>query len=764
MEENKNENLTPEGQPEPKEPHTPSLAEALTSSANPLDILPSRPKEPESKEVLQKAPEQKKPLRRKVVRKIGPQFYLGCLGFILFLFVLLVSLIVLFGGVDLILFEAFNIPADQIPGIISGLVNTTFGIFILLIFIGLLGSFFQMMLAKKEEKERKKKLLWSSIFMGGILLIMLPFWFLVASSIKPVNTLRNVPIIQLFARDEEGKETPIEDATNLNGPIEVKFSAEGAQAQYGNYRILNYEWDLDGDGEYREGRTGKEVVWEYIDKGKKNGLYDITLKMTAEALPGARGVEPGTRVELLSKTSLSLVKFSPNIVLTTDPVLLEGSAPFLVTFNAEETTDADSADIEYTWNFDEDGDDLYNDAKGAEVKNSFKTPGEYRVSVRASDNEGNFRTKMVRVVVTLKAAGEPVAEIAASPEQGRVPLKLALDATGSKAEGEATVKKFLWNLGDGTIKEGAVLSHTYTKAGTYVVELTITDSEGRIGKTTKEIKVQGDTFVPEIVLETNPPLVYNRFTREQSIEAEVPQTISFDASRTIDKDEDIIAYEWDFDGDGVFDDTGEKVSHTYDTQGTKLLRLAVRDSKGNRAETTLKIVLTRKDLQAVITATPPTGYVPLRVGFDGSGSRYSNGRIDGYIWDFGDGSKPQQSSAQVSYTYREVGTYNVKLTVLTSDGKEATTTQRIIVNKVPLKSFFEPNVRIGKAPLAVSFSSKESTGSIDQYLWDFGTGDKSTEISPRYSFTRPGKYTVTLRVIDKDGLEDEYRTTIEVFQ
>ena len=63
------------------------------------------------------------------------------------------------------------------------------------------------------------------------------------------------------------------------------------------------------------------------------------------------------------------------------------------------------------------------------------------------------------------------------------------DSTGS---GGAAITKWDWDFGDGGVssESDASTSHTYTAEGTFVVRLTVTDSAGRTGTTTKEVTVK----------------------------------------------------------------------------------------------------------------------------------------------------------------------------------------------------------------------------------------------------------------------------------
>ncbi len=56
----------------------------------------------------------------------------------------------------------------------------------------------------------------------------------------------------------------------------------------------------------------------------------------------------------------------------------------------------------------------------------------------------------------------------------------------------------------------------------------------------------------------------------------------------------------------------------------------------------------------------------------------------------------------------------------------------------------------GKAPVFVQFTDT-STGTINSWTWTFGDGGTSTEQNPRYKYTKPGTYTVSLTVTGPVG-------------
>ncbi|MGY1594183.1 PKD domain-containing protein, partial [Geodermatophilus sp. SYSU D00708] len=78
----------------------------------------------------------------------------------------------------------------------------------------------------------------------------------------------------------------------------------------------------------------------------------------------------------------------------------------------------------------------------------------------------------------------------------------------------------------------------------------------------------------------------------------------------------------------------------------------------------------------------------LAVSVDGSGSADADGSVASYAWDFGDGATGTGRTA--SHTYRQAGTYPVRLTVTDDDGATATTSRQVTVTAPPTGGGEEP--------------------------------------------------------------------------
>ena len=142
--------------------------------------------------------------------------------------------------------------------------------------------------------------------------------------------------------------------------------------------------------------------------------------------------------------------------------------------------------------------------------------------------------------------------------------------------------------------------------------------------------------------------------------------------------------------------------------------------------------------------------------FDASGSYDTDGQIDNYAWDFGDGSIGQ-GTPSTSHTYLADGVYQVVLTVTDNGGANSNVTQTVTVNSssnAPPSAQFIMNTTSGAVPLTVTFDASPSSddGQIAGYEWNFGDGGVTDSgRTAMHIYNQAGTFTVTLRVTDDGG-------------
>ncbi|GGR61364.1 glucose/arabinose dehydrogenase [Nocardioides luteus] len=90
-----------------------------------------------------------------------------------------------------------------------------------------------------------------------------------------------------------------------------------------------------------------------------------------------------------------------------------------------------------------------------------------------------------------------------------------------------------------------------------------------------------------------------------------PLTVAFDSAGTTDADGDELTYQWDFDGDGIFDATGPTATHTYDEVGAYRATLTVTDhggkGRGKHASADVDVVVGNDTPQVTLTTDPAPG-------------------------------------------------------------------------------------------------------------------------------------------------------------
>jgi PKD repeat protein len=225
----------------------------------------------------------------------------------------------------------------------------------------------------------------------------------------------------------------------------------------------------------------------------------------------------------------------------------------LITFDSQ-ARDSDGSVTSVAWSFGDGG-----TGSGIATSHQYAAIGSYDVCATVTDNDGNVRVCCTSVVVANAIPNctftfEPVDPICTDVVQ----------FTANGADPDGTVVGYAWDFGDGSVAEGQSTSHQFAVGADYDVVCTVTDNDGATATCVRIVFVLGP-----------PPQAC--FT-EDIHEAQVGQTISFDAGCTPDPCATLLAYDWDF-GDG---DTAEgtTTSHAYAAEGTYTVSLTVYDIEG----------------------------------------------------------------------------------------------------------------------------------------------------------------------------------------
>jgi PKD repeat protein len=254
--------------------------------------------------------------------------------------------------------------------------------------------------------------------------------------------------------------------------------------------------------------------------------------------------------------------------------------------------------------------------------------------------------------------GPASASFTASPSPTTIGSSIAFNAGGSTDPG-TTLSSYTWTFGDGNTGNGVTPSHSYAKAGTYIVTLTVGDAFGQTSTVAHAATVVGPptaafTAVPTPAIAGSPT--------------------SFDATTSTDPGTVITSYGWSF-GDGSTG-SGATPSHAFSSAGTYTVTLTVADNFGEQSAVTRSISVVGP-LAASFTVTPNPGTAGSPVNFDAGPSTDPGTTISSYSWDFGDGATA--TGVASTHTYKKAGTYTVTITAADAAGQSVKSTQKVAI-------------------------------------------------------------------------------------
>jgi len=259
--------------------------------------------------------------------------------------------------------------------------------------------------------------------------------------------------------------------TSGTAPFTVVFDGSSSTDNRG---IESYTWDF-GDGTSATGVMPAAHTYAC-------GTYIV--KLTVTDYWGNQGY--ATVIINVGETGGPSV----DIQVTPDPPI--GNVPFTVYFDASGTTFETGCGVgtaTYSWNF---GDG--STGTGVTTSHTYTSNGIYTVILTVTDSAGNVGYGSV--IITVGVAGEVNAVINTTPDPptGTAPFTVGLDASESTTSASgATIVSYSWYFNDGTPDEiGNIIpitTHTYNSEGTYLVQLTVEDSEGNVGYAFKSIEV-----------------------------------------------------------------------------------------------------------------------------------------------------------------------------------------------------------------------------------------------------------------------------------
>lgn len=440
-----------------------------------------------------------------------------------------------------------------------------------------------------------------------------------------------------------------------------------------------------------------EWYWDFGDGTTSNqqhpsksytepGFYTVSLRITsASGCVASRTIARYIRV-----TNGVTADFNSTPAPTCRP-------PFNISFTSQTSG---PGTLTYQWNFGNGTSSALENPTGV-----YAAAGTYNVTLTARSQFGcsNSITKPITIGTT--------------PTDFTAPATTCINTAVSFTNNSNPISS-VWYFGDGTISTDINATHTFTSPGTFNVKLVNTYSACK------------DSITKPLVV-TGPPAV--SFTAPVTGACQAPLTVNFQNTSP-----DAMAWQWDF-GDGS-SSTAENPSHTYITEGNFDVTLTITSRNGCTNSLTIPSFVKIREPIISLNNTPAGGCIPFT--YTGRTTINSLEPITSYLWDFGNGqTSNRRDPLPVRYTVP--GSYTVSLTITTLGG--CTTT----------KTFIDA-VKAGTPPV-VNFSSSATdecastafrfinlSNPSQEWYWNFGDGESSTDENPEHRYTDTGTFAVRL--------------------
>ena len=220
----------------------------------------------------------------------------------------------------------------------------------------------------------------------------------------------------------------------------------------------------------------------------------------------------------------------------------------------------------------------------------------------------------------------------------------------------------------------------------------------------------------------------------------------------------IVSYKWDFQNDGVFDDsTGATVSFLYSSAGTYNAKLEVINDL-NETSIIVKSV--------TVGAIPSVNFAFGDFCQDITGQLSSNGVVKGssissYDWDLNnDGNFDDANGQQISTSFAKAGGNLVGIQATSSLGCSASAYRLVTVDATPTANFNVGNTCIGN-PVEFEDFSVANDGT-PFHNWEFGDGSIATSDAPLHTYDAVGDYTVKLTLTSAKGCIDSISKAVTI--
>ena len=295
---------------------------------------------------------------------------------------------------------------------------------------------------------------------------------------------------------------------------------------------------------------------------------------------------------------------------------------------------------------------------------------------------------------------------------------------------------WFWDFGDGNTSTLRHPVHTYNRAGSYIVSLTVKNAtcEHTISRQVVIVSEKADFTASDTVVCKNIPLTLTAVNSQAQY---------------------ISSYAWTITKGSTTYGTpaGRTVQFAFPAAGQYTVRLIIKDIYGC-ADTLVKpLYIQVNGPTADFSVINPEVCTNTTILFADSSKSDGQHPIQQWKWNYGDGATETLTSGPFQHTYTKSGIYPVQLTVVDNLGCADTRTMQYAVTiSRPVVQFESPDT-LSCTGKPVRFIN-QTTGNSPVYAWYFGDGQTTAATQPAHAYTQEGDYTIKLVANDRFGCAD----------
>ena len=205
----------------------------------------------------------------------------------------------------------------------------------------------------------------------------------------------------------------------------------------------------------------------------------------------------------------------------------------------------------------------------------------------------------------------------------------------------------------------------------------------------------------------------------------------------------IDGYRWDFNMNNgtTYSTTDQNPTVTFPGYGTYIGMMIVNPNSTDCSDTAFVITNVYRNPESGFTYVYDSCVIgPIHFT---STATHTDAPLEQWNWDFGDDST--LNFQDPSYQYQDAGTFTVDLTVIDTNGCQASAQQSVTWAPTPIIDIV-PSVASGCLPLDVIFENNSYPINGYDLFWTLGDGYTSTVSDPTHTYQDTGFYTVTVRI------------------